>query len=218
MIRKVSRILTIMTLASITLITAGLLGGVQSQQEQSKDAGVPADMLQRKTLREIAQERDVEFESFPEIAEFNELPLLTRISKVIVIGKLIDSESSFTKSGHDIVTIFSVDVHRVLKSDTSIEFPLKFVTYGGTVYSNGHKATLKVKGFEALKTGEVYILFFALSSNSKDYVLEGGMSSVFRVKDNSRVYSLASDDGNKLRLNYNGTDLQEFINQVLTHQ
>jgi hypothetical protein len=218
MIRKVSRLLTLITLAGISLITAGLLGEVQSQQEQSKDSGVPADMLQRKTLREIAQERDVEFESFPEIAEFNELSLLTRISKVIVLGKLIDSKSSFTKSGHDMETIFSVDVDRVLKGDTSIESPLRFVTYGGTVYSNGHKASIKVRGFESLKTGEDYILFFALSSNSKDYVLEGGMSSVFRVKDNGRVYSLASDDGNKLRLNYNGTDLQEFINQVLTHQ
>ncbi|HEX5734444.1 MAG TPA: hypothetical protein VF131_16530 [Blastocatellia bacterium] len=216
MIKKISRLLTIVTLLGIAFVSAGwFLGGAQSQHRQSKDVDVLSGVPQ-KSLREIARERDVEFESFPEIAEFNDLSSLARSSKVIVLGRIIKAESEFTKSGHDIETIYSVDVQQVLKSDSRVEFPLRFVNYGGTVYSNGHKATVKVKGIEALKIGNDYIFFLALNSNSDRYVLEGGMSSVFRVKDNARVYSLASHDENKLRLNYNGTDLQEFINQLLT--
>ena len=219
MVKKISRLLTALTLLGIVLMASGLLqGGAQSQQEKLKDTEITAELLQRKTMQEIAQERDVEFLSHPEIAEFSDLSSLARSSQLIVYGKIVKAESAFTESGQHIETTYSVDIHRVLKSDPRLELPLTFTELGGTVYTNGHKATEKVEAFDALKPDKNYLLFFEWSPNSKGYILGGGMSAVFRVKGNARVYSLATSKGSPLRENYNGTGLREFIDQVLTLQ
>jgi hypothetical protein len=220
MARKSLRLLTLMTLIGITLIGTSLLSaGVQSRQKQpQKDAEEVGHILRQKTLREAAQERDIEITAYPEWPEYYELSSMVSNSHTIVVGQIKTAEPAFTKSGDHITTKFSVEVRRVLKVDAPIEFPLEFARYGGAVQVNGHRASVKVRGSEKLKVGGDYVLFLEWSPKRQGYILSGDLSGAFRIENNSQVYSLASSERNEIRIKYNGTDLFEFISQVLTRQ
>jgi hypothetical protein len=217
---RVQRSLTVFTLLSLTLFsTFWFTTGVYSQrgQQQAKDADNLADLLKRKTLREVALERDVEIISHPELAEYNDLHSLARGADTIVVGRITHAESSFDESDNNIDTTYSVDVQRVLKATPPITSPLNFVGFGGVVHVNGHRASTRVKGFDLLKTGKDYILFLEWRPKRQSYILAGGMSGAFLIEDHSLIRVLASSQKSRLKHQYNDMELESFILEVLKH-
>jgi hypothetical protein len=222
MINQALRLLTISTLLFMALIaTLVISAGVHSQlgNQQVKDVDDRSDNARQKSLRELAQERDVEIEYSSESdAEYQELKPLIRSSNLIVYGRIADQVSSFTKSGSFIETSYFVDAHRVIKSDFPLALPIKFVRVGGVVQVNGNRASVKVKGNDRLKVDRDYILFLEWSLNRQGYILAGGMSGAFLVTDNSQVKPLASSQRSNISLNYRDTPVESFINEVLASQ
>lgn len=184
----------------------------------------------RKTLREIAQERDVEIEvpGLETENEYSDLGELVKSAQLIVVGRINDEESGFSGDDH-IITTYSVDVQRVLKDTTSqavlqprdarpipVTSSLKFLRSGGTVTVNGHRVSMKLRGSEMLKPGDDYVLFLWWSPNFESYRLLAGSSGAFLVKENLRVQPL----GNKkpLQDKTNDVDLETLVNEILKSQ
>lgn len=229
--RKALRSITILTFLAIALsVTAWAMSSMHQQprNQQSQDA----NSTRRKTLREVAQERDAEVIAHPHSeTEISDLHYLAKSSRAIVVGRITKVEPSFTEDGEFIRTFYTLDVQRVLKDTTwdgpwrlldsgippaPLATPLRFVRDGGVVEVNGHKASLKVKGYELLKEGKDYIFFLHWSSFGKVYVLAGGISGVVQVDDNLRVKPLASAE--KVRLKHGGASLETFIGDILKEQ
>lgn len=57
---------------------------------------------------------------------------------------------------------------------------------------NGHRAAVKVKGYENLELGRDYIFFLFWSPDYKAYVLAGGISGAVLVNDDMSLKALAS--------------------------
>lgn len=225
--KRVLRLLTIFTLLVVTSSAVGLAAfsarqHLQSQQAQDASSG------RLKTLREIAQERDVEITSEGESeTEYADLRTLALHAEAIVLGRIIEMESSFNKSGEYVQTDHIVDVQRVLK-DTQLNAPLlegqappkplttplRFVRSGGVVNVNGHRVAVRVRGQELLQVGKDYIFFFWWSPNYKAYYLAGGISGAVLVDDNRRVKPLASSSSIQSR--YSSADVETFISEVLS--
>lgn len=134
-----------------------------------------------KTLRELAMERDVEVEGVDGSQHLTHMALRTikREASAIVYGRIVDSRSYFEDSGPPIehgeyiTTEYTVEVLRALRDTTSqtmpppnqaapapLITPLKIARNGGTVLVNGHRAAVKVKGYENLGPGKQYIFFY----------------------------------------------------------
>jgi len=223
--KKLLRSLTALTLIaaafSITALSLSLL-----RQQRGNPQSPDAEKSKQKTLREIANERDVELIRHSESeTEYHDLRVLAKAAEAIVIGQVIEGRTSFAGE-NSIVTTYQVDVKRVLKQTelnaplklgqeppAALLTPLKFVRSGGTVNVNGHRATVKLQGHESIKAGAEYIFFFWWSPSYKAYYLAGGISGVVAVGSDSRVKPLATNPDVKLK--YDNMDLENFISEVL---
>lgn len=190
---------------------AAIAVGVASQREAAK---FPAANQQRpKKLREIAIERDVEVPGRADHSEYRDLDVLAKDAQAIVYGRINETKSYFDESGHPIehgtiiTTEYTVKVLRVLKDKTReivlppgrpspapLTTPLKIARNGGVVYVNGHRASVKVKGFDEVKPGKQYIFFLFWGSAYNAYYPAGGNSGVVVVDDDLSIHSLASSE------------------------
>jgi hypothetical protein len=226
--KKLLRATTVLAFV-IALFSIIWAATVTPQPRNKKQEGAQA---KPKTLREAAQERNVEVlaQSHSE-TEYEDLQALAKEVNVIVLGRINAIEPSFTESGQFIVTNYEIDVKRVFKDTTAkgawrhlegaappapLTSPLRFIRAGGVVEVNGHRASLKVKGYNLLREKRSYIFFLNWSPNFKTYILTGGISGVVAVKGNRRIQPLASAEA--LRLKYgNGNDnLETFITDLLS--
>jgi hypothetical protein len=227
--KPILRWVTLLTLLSVTVAALAVL--LVQQQGAAKSQHVK--QTKQKKLREIAMERDVEVEGVSEShSEYPTFEELTKDAAAIVYGRIIDSRSFFDESGDPVLeygelitTEYTVDVLRVLKDKTSdtlpprerpqpapLNTPLKIARNGGVVYVNGHRAAVKVKGFESLEPGKQYVFFLFWSPDYKAYVFAGGLSGAVMVNDDLSLKALASSKEIQARLR--GIDLESLFKQV----
>jgi hypothetical protein len=214
MIKQIVRPLMIITLYGVILVLtawpATLINKPQEQASQNLSQEV-----RPKTMLEAAQERDVELVSSDCMAEFSDLSSLSINSSTIVVGRIIEAQASFSKDGHHISTICSVEVERVLKATAPIPVPLEFIGFGGVVIVNGHRAVYKQKGYDKLIIGKRYVLFLEWIQRGSYYILSGGVSGLFSIDEKLIVQSHASDINSELRMKYSGINLESFVSEVM---
>jgi hypothetical protein len=226
MTNKLLRSVTVLTLAGLLVtLTAWAVASTPRQGGQAaRDVG-----QKRKTLRDIARERDIEFEvSAEELnTEYHDLRMLAKGAEAIIVGRITDEESSF--DGDDsIFTTYRLDVLRVIKETrlnaplmagqeqpSPLITPLKLVRPGGTVLVNGHRATGRLKGAERLKPGNDYLFFLWWGPYSKAYMLAGGVSGAFLIDGEQRLSPLGSMEG---MLKHKGSDLQAVVDEITANQ
>lgn len=224
--RRTVSLVPVLPLIVIAFVFAAWVFGSSAKQQKASPS-TP------QTLRQIGQQRDVENEAplSENSVEYNDLRLLAKHSNAIVIGRIVKEESAFSGDNH-IVTTYLVDINRILSDKTAEEAallrslgeeeppaplstPLKVVRDGGVVYIDGHRVASTVKGSEAIRAGQDYILFVNWSRDFKAYRLSGGMSGVVMVEPNSTVKPLGSGKG---LMAHRGTPLDRFIQELLTNQ
>jgi hypothetical protein len=225
--QKVLRTITILTIFAVACaVTAWAVAAVG--QPATRSTIQQEAKSKRKTLKELAKERDVEYTSERESeVEFGDPLSVARYAHAIVLGRVTKTESYFGDTDDYIMTRYHVDVRRVLKDGSSEvitqlrpgqEPPvppstsLTFVREGGVVSVNGHKAVSNVKGRELLKAGDEYVLFLEWSPDFKSYKIMGGISGAVLVDSNRLVKPLGSSED--ARKKYEGHDLEEFINKL----
>jgi hypothetical protein len=218
-------------LALISAIASGL--AVSRGSRSSSVTLAKSGQGKPKTLREIAMERDVEvagLENNSEDREYADFTELAKNAEVIVYGRIFDRTSYFDDSGLSfehgkiIMTEYKVQVLRVLKNRIGelmlpadkaaapLKTPLKITRNGGVVYVNGHRASMKVKGFEDINPGQDYIFFLFWSSAYKTYSLAGNISGVIAVNNDSSLRSLASSE--KMNTKVHGLTLESLIREL----
>lgn len=226
--KRLMRSTTLLVIIAIAL--SAVVFAVRLQQQGSANSS----QGKKKTLKDIAAERDAEIsEGIESQAEYGTLEALTKDASAIVYGRIVDARSFFDESdplayGEDITTEYTVDVYRVVR-DTKLKYkldpgqaapaplitPLKIARNGGVVEVNGHKATVKVNGYESLKPGKQYVFFLFWSTAYKAYVLAGGASGAVVVNDDHSLTPLASSEAIKGELR--GIDLERFISRLGSH-
>jgi len=214
------------------VMVAALAISLVPQQRAANFRNVDQD--KPKKLREIAMERDVEvpgLEENSEYFEYSDFKEAAKDANAIVYGRIIGRNSYFDDSGlpfedgRIIMTEYTVEVLRVLKDRTRemmlspdmpapapLSTPLKIKRNGGVVYVNGHRASMKVKGFEAINPGQEYIFFLFWSSAYKTYSLAGNISGVIAVNYDLSLQSLASSEEMQSKLR--GMKLEDLIKQL----
>lgn len=223
---RLLRALTVLTLSGLVLSLAAW--AIASSAPQDKQPS-QADRTKPKSLREIARERDVDAD-VPEMentAEYNDLRVLARDAEAIVIGRVIDEESTFDGEDH-IVTSYRLEVQSVLKhtklngplgvgdeAPAPLVTPLKLARPGGVVQVGGRRAALKLKGSEPLKPGRDFVFFLWWSPAYKAYTLAGGVSGAFLIDMDQRLKPLGSKAGMR---KYDGGRLQAVIDEVSANQ
>ncbi len=226
--RKIIGLVTILPLLAIAF-AFGAWGLASDASLQKAVQGPPA----RKTLRDIGRERD--FESEVAISDSNteyaDLRLLAKHSDAVVMGRIVEEASAFV--GDDFIfTTYIVDVNRVVSDKTAevlsilkllgeheppatLSTPLKVVRSGGVVTIDGHRVAKTMRGSEALKAGQHYILFLHWSRDFKAYRLAGGMSGAVLVDPELVVKPLGSAKGVRI---HSGTALEPFLRKLLADQ
>lgn len=185
------------------------------------------DRVRLKSLKERALERDVEVESTAE-SDFAAatLPALISGSSVIIFGKIKDARSFFDEEYGDIITTeYNIEVLRVLKNTTlermppagmlgpaPVITPLKIARNGGVVRVNGHKAAVKVKGYEHLVPGRDYVFFLNWSSDYKAYVFSYGIFSAVAVDEEQSLKPLANNE--ELRSSFRKLNLDTLAAEI----
>ena len=188
---------------------------------------------QQKKLRDLAMHRDVEVQG----SSGSDLAFITRAnlnlgSRAIVYGRIIDSKSFFDESGSPaeygevITTEYTVEILRVLKDATleslpspgkavpaPLRTPVKIARNGGVVNVNGHRAAVKVKGFDALGTGKEYVFFANWSPDYKAYVLTAGIFGAVRVNGDLSLKP-ADDSSDEMKSEFRGIDLDSLANEI----
>jgi hypothetical protein len=226
MTKKIMRLVIILPLLAIAfLLAAWTLASDASWQKLGPST--------TKTLRQIARERDFEGEvpMSESNTEYDDLRLLSKNSDAIVIGHIVQEESAFSGDDH-IVTTYLVDVNRILSDRTAevmstlkilgeqeppapLSTPLKVVRDGGVVTRDGHRVTRTLRGSEAVKVGQDYILFVHWSRDFKAYRLAGGISGVVLVGPDLVVKPLGSGKGVR---KHRGAPLEAFVKEILADQ
>lgn len=226
--KKALRLLTPLTLLAVTGAALAVSPGPRQGDARPPDVS----QAKQKKLREIALERDVEVEHVSEPhSGYTTLESLRTDAAAIVYGRLVDSKSFFDESGHPveygelITTEYTVDVLRVLRDTTPdiapapgraapapLATPLKIARNGGVVYVNGHRAAVKVRGYESLNQGRQYVFFLSWSPDYKAYLLAGGINGAVMVNDDGSLKPLGSSK--EIRSELRGMDLESFINRV----
>lgn len=216
------RLLRPVTLLTLTAAALSLAAWAIASAPRQETQAAQTDETKRKTLREIARERDVELISHGEDeVEYDDLRQLARAAEAIVVGRVSTAEAAFGGE-NSIVTTYSVEVERVIK-DTKLNAPLppdqpqpaplasplKLVRAGGEVRVNGHRASQRFEG-ETLAAGDEYVLFLWWSPSSNAYYLAGGSSGGVLVRD-GRVEPL----GKSAKPKFAGRDLESFLSEVL---
>lgn len=211
------------------LAFAAIAVGVGSQREAAKSP--VANQQRPKKLREIAMERDVEIPGRAAHAEYADFEALAKDAEAVVYGRIIEAKSYFDESGHPIehgtiiTTEYAVEVLRILKDKTReivlppnrpgpalLTTPLKIARNGGVVYVNGHRASVKVKGFDEVKPGKQYVFFLFWSSAYNAYYPAGGNSGVVVVNDDLNLHSLASSE--EMQSKIRGMNLEALANRI----
>ncbi len=197
------RIIIVSLLAASLFI---LLGLVLSTTFKST-AQEPVSQEKRKSLREIAQDRDVELvaERHSEI----EYSLETLVnSEAIIQGKIIGIET--TLETDSLYTTYTIETQRAIKPFVSglpleayqilnkpapapIKSTFKISRVGGALLVDGHRISERVAGLDELKRGDSYIFFISWSGDYQTYMLAGGISGVLRVNRDGTLVSLATD-------------------------
>lgn len=225
--KRVVSVVTLFALLAFIFSVVAFSGSVATPLQGSANS----NQARAKKLREIAMERDVEVEGVSEShSEYETFEDVRKDAAAIVYGRILDSESHFAEArpveyGEVITTKYTVDVLRVLKDKTldtlppperaqpaPLYTPLKIARNGGVVYVNGHRAAVKVKGFESLEPGKQYVFFLFWSPDYKAYVLAGGLSGAVMVNDDLSLKPLASSK--EIQAKLRGMDLESLINQV----
>src|SRR5215212_7218408 len=118
-----NRLLRPVTLIALTAAALSLTAlATASAPRQSPQAG-QTDETKRKTLRELARERDVERVSLSESeGEYDDLRHLARASEAIVVGRVSAAEADFSSDDY-ITTTYTIEVERITK-DTKLNAPL----------------------------------------------------------------------------------------------
>jgi hypothetical protein len=217
-----------MTLIAVTALT--LTFSFISQQEAAQQTEF--SQTKDKKLRDRAFEQDVEVEGVREShAEYSSFDELRTDAQAIVYGRNVDSNSFFDRSGHPIeygeiiTTEYTIEVHQVLRNRTQTSLPstgkpepaplttpLKISRNGGVVAVNGHRASVKVKGYENLQTGRTYVFFLFWSPDYNAYLLAGGISGAIMVNDDMSLKALASSK--EIQATVKSLRLQTLINQL----
>lgn len=216
---------TLLALLAFIFSVFAFSGSVATQPRSANSS-----QARPKKLREIALQRDVEVEG----VDGSHLgdPTLEDISEAnaVVYGRIIDSKSFFDESspveyGENITTEYTVEVLRLVKDKTqdalpppeqpqpaALSTPLTIARNGGVVLVKGHRAAVKVKGYEALLPGKQYLFFLFWSPDYKAYVLAHGISGAIRVNDDLSLTPLGSSKEiqSKLRV----MDRESLINQI----
>lgn len=221
---KLLRSVTITTLAGLALsLTAWAIASTPAQAPQT-------DKTKRKTLRDLAHERDVDVQELEDerSVEYEDLRTLAKHAEAIVVARVTDVQSSFTDGGDYIITTYQLDVRRVVKEmhlsaplmadqpqPAPLSTPLKLVRPGGTVLVNSYRATQALKGGDHFKTGKDLLLFLWWSPAYNSYTLAGGVSGAFLVDGGQRLSPLGTKAG---MLKYKGGGLQAVIDEILTAQ
>jgi hypothetical protein len=191
------------------------------------------EKVRSESLKKRALERDVEVES---TAEANippaTLPVLIRESSAIIVGKITNARSFFDESGDpileygDIITTeYGIEVLRVFKNTTldrmppadklppaALTTPLKIARNGGEVSVNGHKASVKVKGYEGLIPGCEYVFFLNWSPDYKAYVLTYGIYGAVAVDENKSLRPLANSE--EIKSNFRKLNLESLAAEI----
>jgi hypothetical protein len=206
MTNKLLRSATVLTLSGIVLSFTAW--AIASSQQQGKPT---SDSSQRKTLRELVQERDVETDvsEMETSAEYDDLRALARDAEAIVVGHVVDEESAFDGDNY-ILTSYRIEVQSILKH-TKLNGSLGV----GDELVNGRRASSKLKGSERLKPGRDILLFLWWSPAYKAYTLAGGVSGVFLIDAEQRLRPLGSKEGMR---KYDGGGLQSVIHEALINQ
>lgn len=190
-------------LIAVTITTLVATGLTKSNKLDRSSATSPATVQGRpKTLKQIAMDRDVEVDGVDGSQHLSHVTIesVTQNASAIVYGRISDSRSFFEEraseieQGETITTEYTVEVLKVLRNRTEatplppdkpqptpLTTPLKIARNGGAVFVNGHRASVKVKGYEALNSGDDYVFFLYWSSDYEAYVLPLGIFSVLRV-------------------------------------
>lgn len=226
------KVLNSMTLLTVLAVTVGALT-VSLVQRHGSAQSPNVSQAQQKNVRDRAKQGDVEVPG----SSGHDLAYTTRAhlesgSRAIVYGRIVDSKSFFDESGGPvqygelITTEYLVEVLRVLK-DTTLESmpppgkavpaplitPLKIARNGGVVNVNGHRAAVKVKGFDALNTGKEYVFFVNWSADYKAYILTAGIFGVVRVNGDLSLGPV-DDSSDKMKSEFRGIDLDSLANEI----
>jgi len=192
------------------MIVVALMLSFMPSQEVAQSTNV--SQTKQKKLRDRAFEQDVEVEGVSEAhAEYSSFDELTNEAQAVVYGRIADSNSFFDPSGHPeeygevITTEYTIEVYQVLRDRTRTSLPstgkpapaplttpLKIARNGGAVVVNGHRASVKVKGYDHLEIGRTYVFFLFWSPDYNAYVLAGGISGVVLVNQDMSLKTLAS--------------------------
>ena len=195
----------------VVLAAAVFSGAVFSGSLSHQQGTVNSGQTRPKKLREIAMERNVEVEG-PSGCNLADMSLadLSTSSSAIVYGRIIDSKSFFdesspSESGDYITTEYAIEVLRVLKDRTletmppankpapaPLTTPLKIARNGGVVSVNDHRASVRVKGYEAIVSGKQYVFFLNWSPNYNAYKLTYCIFGAVMVNDDLSLKSLGS--------------------------
>lgn len=228
--KRNSHSLTVLSVVAVTLAAVFLAASLQPHgSAQSRPAD--AKRQPQKNLRERAADRDVEVPGASEShSEFTSLDELTSEAGAIVYGQIIDEHSFFdeaspTEYGENITTEYTVQVGRVLKdlkraaqaepgqlAPAPLTTPLTIARNGGAVNVNGHRASVKVAGYEALRPGKEYVFFLFWSPDYKAYILAGGPSGAVLVNEDRSLKPLASSAD--IQKSLRGLNLESLIEQV----
>jgi hypothetical protein len=204
-------------------------GGLATPQQQRSPSG--SERVKPKTLKERGEERDTEVPGSTEAhSEYTSLDGMRKEAAAIVYGRIIDSKSFWDESfppeyGENITTEYAVAVYRVLRdvkrtdpddparpAPAPLTTPLTIARNGGVVEVNGHRASVKVKEYEALAPGREYVFFLFWSPDYKAYTLAGGASGAVLVNDDRSLTPLASSK--EIREQLRGVDLDTFLSQL----
>lgn len=165
-------------------------------------------------------------------AQYTTFDEIARRSHAVVYGRIINSNSFWDESSDDfrdhgdaITTEYMVEVIQVLKKTRlnvplesgemppmPLKTPLKIARNGGVVNTNGHRAEVRVKGYELLKPGQQYVFFLHWSTAYKAYILAGEMSGAVLVKDDQSLESLAESED--IRKKINEADLESLAVEI----
>ena len=216
-----------LALLAIGFYVAMFWGPVMSQQGSLK-----REQAKPQKLKEIAIKRNVEVEvsSGCDFADIS-LDELMQSSRAIVYGKIIDSRSYFDESGdlrdagEVITTEYTVEVMQVVRDRTlesmppphksppaPLVTPLRIARNGGVVVVNGHKASVKVRGYEDLSAGNSYLFFLNWSPSYKAYTLTACLFGAVVVDEHFSLKSLGSSK--KLERELRDLNLKSLLKQI----
>lgn len=224
-----NRLLRAVTIIALTAAALSLTAWAIASAPRQRAQAAQTDETKRKTLRELARERDVEVQELEDelSGEYSDLRTLAKHAEAIVVGRVTSAQSSF--DGDDFIyTTYQIDVQRVIKATqlnaplmageeppAPLMTPLKLVRPGGTVMVNGHRAIQALQGGDRLKPSNDFLLFLWWSPNFKAYLLAGGISGAFRVNADQSLSPLGTKAG---MLRHKGGGLQAVIDEILAAQ